>query len=1040
MTVVARNSARVCLALAAAALLVSTSTPPRSFAAEGSTLVLPPAGTIHGTLRRGEEDRYALTMAAGEYARLTIEQRGIDVAVQLRGPDGRAIAEFQDAVGPVAVEQVEVVATTAGSYTLALTTAPGGRAAGAYLITTSNHRPATLADRSLQEARTMRITAARLDADGRFDDARRVLERAMTLTQAVWGADDARIAPFVLQLAGVYGRLPDEPKSESLYERAIALLDRSVGAADPRTGFARSELAALYQRAGDRRQAEALLDEARAVIRRTLGEEHPWFVSCLATLANVRDDAKDLEEEGRLLQRALAIMERIGGTSTVQYATLLNALGDLHRQNQDYDGAEALLRRSLALEERLLGPDNYSVGTVLLSLGIVARERKEYARALQYYARALSIRERVVGSDHPDVAYLLTNVANIYRATGDYPRALETNLRALHIWERTAGPYHKATLVSLGNLARTYAAAGDLPNAIAFQRRAEAILEIQLALNLAVGSERQKLAFARGVSERTDRSISLSLDQAPGDAAAARLAATVVLQRKGRVLDAMVDTFATVRRRVADAGDRALLDQLRSTTMEVARIALDPREDGASTDRARSITELEARKEHLEAELSEHSSAFKVEVRPVTVESVQRAIPADAALIEYAVFRPFDPRAARNADAYGPPHYAAYVLRRHGAPRGVDLGDARAIDQHVAALREGLRDPRCVDLPMRARVVEDEVIRPLQGLLGTAARLLVSPDGDLNLIPFEALVDERGQYLIQRYAITYLTSGRDLLRMTRKPVRTGPAVVVANPLFGEPRPESVARPQMYFAPLGVTGTEASAIAALFPSARVLTGRLATKDALQRLNAPRVLHIASHGFFLPDSSPGRREGRGGPALPALETRVVPADVNPLVRSGLALAGANLAHGSSGEGILTALEASSLNLSGTKLVTLSACDTAVGEVKNGEGVYGLRRAFVLAGTETLVMSLWQVSDAVARETMVTYYTGLRAGLGRGDALRQAKLAMLRRKGRSHPYYWASFIQSGEWASLDGARPSSARTSARRVSARAAGSRHS
>jgi CHAT domain-containing protein len=100
----------------------------------------------------------------------------------------------------------------------------------------------------------------------------------------------------------------------------------------------------------------------------------------------------------------------------------------------------------------------------------------------------------------------------------------------------------------------------------------------------------------------------------------------------------------------------------------------------------------------------------------------------------------------------------------------------------------------------------------------------------------------------------------------------------------------------------------------------------------------------------------------------------------------------------------------------------------------------RAFVLAGTETLVMSLWQVSDAVARETMVTYYTGLRAGLGRGDALRQAKLAMLRQKGRRHPYYWASFIQSGEWASLDGARPSSARTSVRRVSAPPAGSRHS
>ena len=106
-------------------------------------------------------------------------------------------------------------------------------------------------------------------------------------------------------------------------------------------------------------------------------------------------------------------------------------------------------------------------------------------------------------------------------------------------------------------------------------------------------------------------------------------------------------------------------------------------------------------------------------------------------------------------------------------------------------------------------------------------------------------------------------------------------------------------------------------------------------------------------------------------------------------------------------------------GTKLVTLSACDTGVGEVRNGEGVYGLRRAFVLAGAETLVMSLWPVSDYMTREMMTAYYAGLRAGLGRGDALRHAKLAMSKRPGRQHPFYWASFIQSGEWADLEGRR---------------------
>jgi CHAT domain-containing protein len=207
---------------------------------------------------------------------------------------------------------------------------------------------------------------------------------------------------------------------------------------------------------------------------------------------------------------------------------------------------------------------------------------------------------------------------------------------------------------------------------------------------------------------------------------------------------------------------------------------------------------------------------------------------------------------------------------------------------------------------------------------------------------------------------------------------------------------------------------------LFPDAQVFTGRQATKNALQQMVVPKILHIATHGFFLEAPDAGSKPAAGALALQG--TRGIRAGMkveNPLLRSGLALAGANLKKSGGDDGILTALEASSLNLWGTKLVTLSACDTGVGEVKNGEGVYGLRRAFFLAGAESLVMSLWPVSDYVTRELMTEYYAGLKKGLGRGEALRQAQLAMLKRKSRQHPFYWASFIQSGEWANLDGKR---------------------
>jgi CHAT domain-containing protein len=728
----------------------------------------------------------------------------------------------------------------------------------------------------------------------------------------------------------------------------------------------------------------------------------------------------------------MAILEKDQETDSISYAGLLNNQGLLRQEQGDLASAEDLFQRALAIAERLGGTESYSVSTSYQNLAIVARERKDYASAIAYGLRALAIRERIVGPDHPDVAPLLNNLAIVYHLTGDDARSLEMHFRGFRIWEKL-GPYSRGTLVSAGNIARLYAAGDDITNALAFQRRVDAIIETQLTLNLATGSERQKLAFARSTAERTDRTISLHLREAPANPDASALAALVLLQRKGRVMDTMADTFAAVRQRVADPADLALLDQLNTTTTQLARLAWSAPE---VPDERQNPRELEARKERLEAQLSEHSAELRARMQPVTLEAVQAAMPDDGVLLEFAVFRPFDPKAERNAEAYGPPHYAAYVVRKYGTPRGQDLGAAEEIDQMIDALRLALCNPARTDLKERARAVDERVMRPLRATIGDATRLLISPDGDLNLVPFEALVDERGHYLIERYATAYLTSGRDLLRMRVKRAPRSNAVIVADPLFGEPAsgdlPASSQTPAvmpglsatigddfstMYFAPLGATADEARAIKALFPEATLLTGWRATKGRLQQLEAPRMLHIASHGFFLRDAA---HDITQAPAASMRGTRATSASINienPLLRSGLALAGANLTRDRHEKGILTALEASGLNLWGTKLVTLSACDTGIGEVRNGEGVYGLRRAFVLAGTETLVMSLWPVSDSVSRETMVTYYSGLSAGLGRGDALRQAKLEMLKRRGRQHPFYWASFIQSGEWASLGG-----------------------
>src|SRR4029079_3217892 len=171
-----------------------------------------------------------------------------------------------------------------------------------------------------------------------------------------------------------------------------------------------------------------------------------------------------------------------------------------------------------------------------------------------------------------------------------------------------------------------------------------------------------------------------------------------------------------------------------------------------------------------------------------------------------------------------------------------------------------------------------------------------------------------------------------------------------------------------------TAAEADVLKKVIADASVLTATAATENAAKTVAGTRILHIATHGFFLQDL-PGESE-------------------DPMLRSGLVFAGVNASSPSaSDDGVLTALEASNLDLRGTKLVVLSACETGLGEVRNGEGVFGLRRAFVVAGAETLLMSLWQVADEATKDLMTSYYSRLSKGEARADALRQAQLAMLK-----------------------------------------------
>ncbi|MGH9902303.1 MAG: tetratricopeptide repeat protein, partial [Pyrinomonadaceae bacterium] len=532
-----------------------------------------------------------------------------------------------------------------------------------------------------------------------------------------------------------------------------------------------NNLGNLYKDKGDYVTAELLYQRAFDIRERSLEPDHLLIASSLNSLANIKRTKGEDDKATALYRRALEIREKALGPEHPEVATSLNNLANTYNESDaDYDKAEPLYRRALAIREKVLGPEHPDVAQTLYNLVVYYGSKGDYARAEPLCRRALSILEKSLGPEHPYISYSLNALAIIAKNTGDYARAESLYRRAIAIKEKGQGPYHPEVGGSLTNLANLYAVKGEVDKAVATQSRANDILERNIALNLAVGSERQKLAYVASLSEITDRTLTLHLRTAPNNSEAAGLALTTVLQRKGRVLDAMSDSLGALRRRL-DKRDQSLFDQLSEATAKLVGLVLSGPQDTAPAEHPQQITALEERRERLESEISRRSAGFYEQSKPVTPDAVRAAIPAGAALIEFATYRPvaptsheFAPARTLDTNAVGSPRYVAYVIRGRGDVRWAELGEAREIDGAIDEWREALRDPSRKDVRQLARAVDERVMRPVRAFVGDAAQLLVSPDGELNLIPFEALVDERHRFLVERYAFTYLTSGRDLLR------------------------------------------------------------------------------------------------------------------------------------------------------------------------------------------------------------------------------------------------------------------------------------
>lgn len=885
---------------------------------------------------------------------------------------------------------------------------------------------------NLEVAQPLDLLALLYAQKGQYAQAIPLYQRALVIREKALGVDSADIVDNLNNLAELYRLSGQFDKAEPLYQRGLAIREKVLGPDDPLVAVVLSSLASFYYEKGDYIKAAPLFRRALDIREKKLKPDDPLLAESLNDLTYLNIQMGNYVNAESNYIRALDIVKKAYGLEHPIVATAIGNLAELYRATGEWEKAEPLYKQSLAMREKLLGPDHPQVGESLNNFANFYQRKGDYTSAEPLQSRALAIDEKRLGPEHPDVAMDLNNLAIIYSYEGQNAKAVPLSQRALAIREKIFSPEHPLIAESLISLSVIYDAMGNTARAMEFLRRGLEARERTIELILQTGSEQQKALFLEKLSNEVNGTISFQIRSAQNSLEARSLALTTILRRKGRALDAMTQEMSILRRHLKPE-DRTLFDQLQEARSRFAQLAFEGAGQGDPKEYLEEVNKLRDEIELLENQTVARSSEYRSASLPVTIENVQDLIPPNAALVELVTYQLFEPRAKTDKERFGAPRYAAYVLRRQGPPDFVDLGEAAPIDEDIIKLRAALRNlGENEKLRQYARAVDREVMAPIRKLLGDSRTIFLSTDGALILVPFGALLDEENHYLIEKYSLVHLTSGRDLLRLQTHTPAKHPPVVIASPLFdlrvagdngGAPADKDFVQGrrglfQQHFEPLTGTLEEGAEVAKIL-GVRPLIEEGATEKALKQVSGPRILHIATHGFFIPGGQQvvtGRSSTTGHVSF-SLAVASASGD-NPLLRAGLALAGANQLRGGDGEnGILTALEAAGLDLSGTKLVTLSACETGLGEIQNGEGVYGLQRAFLLAGAESQVMSLWKVNEDATRSLMVKYYRHLAAGESRSEALRQVQLEMLKGKDYSHPYFWASFIESGDWRSLDG-----------------------
>ncbi len=857
---------------------------------------------------------------------------------------------------------------------------------------------------SLQFAQFTNNLGAFYAAKGDFRKAKPYFESSLKTRLAMLGDSHPDVALSYSNLGRTQTELGEYAAAQNTIEQGLTTVERTLGLKHPLRGVLLMSQGELLEQQGKSVESRKRFQEVLDLRREVLGELHPGTLEAMVSLGNALIRMGDPEKGADYLLQVYDSYKKVYGADHAKTATPLNNLASFLNHAGKIEEARNAYLRVLEIRKKSLGDDNFETAVTLNNLATVEFDLGHSQIAVDYQQQALKIQRKRFGEEHRDVARSLLNLAYFMGKDPSHSReeVEKAYQGAIALQKKVLGATHPDLVDPYNNFALYQVAQGQ---------PAAALKSFDQARHLVLDSMREVLP---SLNESEQLSV---------------------------LLDHEHKLFAPLSLCVAQRTDQRFVDRSAEWLLNAKGLS-----QTALAMQNQRLMDTQAQK----GVIRDSEAAIRLPDW-TSLDAVRKTLQVDEVLLEFVSFNEFDFAAKDLLTRWKPPRYAVWVIPPAGKAqvRLIELGSKQEIDDAITRTRERIMDIKAIQsqgdeqatqtVIGELRKLSQRLLTPLREEIATAEHLLISPDSNLWLVPWNAmLLDEKDRYLIEDKSIQLMISGRDRLHTVSSSTAGQPAAVFANPQYDlapqsvweairavlrqqspteEDRQRSVSfaapRSLPKVAPLPASAMEAELIA---PSLKTLTGmeplryqdQYALEQVVKSLSKPRVLMISTHGFYL-----DTKQTEQNVELAQLNREVTAID-NPLLRCGLMFAGCNdpkAGQATAGDdGVLTGMEIIALDLQGTELVMLSACETGVGQVRNGEGVAGLRQAFQLAGAKAIVATLWSIPDRDSALLVNQFFQHIAEEQTQEDALRQAQIDRIEKRrarfGAAHPFYWAAF----------------------------------